>query len=175
MPNYTKHNKNLFPLTEENFKEGMDTGHFTQDRHRALAALLFYSGVRITEVLRARKEQFKITEDRIYFDVGQRLKRGLVTPPLPILKDHFYVSEICQAVEDTRPGAKVFPYCRATGYNIIDRAFKTYPHHFRLTKITMLLRKGFTIDLVRSWTGHKQIGSLNAYVGFGNLEKLAEV
>jgi hypothetical protein len=38
----------------------------------------------------------------------------------------------------------------------------------------MLFRKGYTIDQVRTWTGHKEIGSLTPYVGFANVERMAE-
>jgi len=174
MPNYTKHGKDFFPLTEEEFIKRMNTGYFVEPSHRAYAILLYYTGVRKTEALRAKREQFRIAEDRIYFDVGPRLKGGLHTAPLPILKTKPFYEELEQQIKETEPNGRVFKFSSKTAYNIIDRAFGKYPHYLRLTKITMLFRKGFTIDQVRTWTGHKELGSLTPYVGFGNVEKIAE-
>ena len=173
MPNYTKHDKVFFPLTEHEFIGRMNGGHFASPKHKGLIALLYHTGVRISEALRAKKEQFQIGEDRIHFDVGPRLKHGLHTAPLPILFIKPFSEEIINCIEHTDKTERIWPYCRKTGYNIVDRVF-TYPHYFRLTKITMLFRKGFTIDQVRTWTGHKALGSLTPYVGFGNVEKMAE-
>lgn len=174
MPHYRKHGKDFFPLTEQGFIKQMNEGHFVMHSHRAYAILLYYTGVRKMEALRALKEQFQIKPDRIYFDVGKRLKNGLHTAPLPILRAREFVEEFVSYIESCEPNKRVFSFCPRTAYRIIDRAFGKYPHYFRLTKITMLFRKGFTIDQVRTWTGHKELGSLTPYVGFGNVEKMAE-
>lgn len=174
MPNYSKHSKDFFPLEEHDFITTVNSGHFVTRKHKAFVVLLYHTGVRVTEGLRAKKEQFIIQKDRIYFDVGARLKGGLHTAPLPILKEKPLYEELVYAIENTNPGQRVFPFCRTTAWNIVNRAFDKYPHYFRLTKITMLFRKKFTIDQVRTWTGHKQIGSLTPYVGFGNVEDMAK-
>ena len=173
MPNYTKNPKDFFPLTERQFITGFNQGHFVNRKHKGFIALLYHTGVRVSEALRATREQFQLDKDRIRFDVGPRLKHGLQTAPLPILYIKPFSEEIVFAIDHTQEGKRVFPYCRKTGYNIVARVF-TYPHYFRLTKISMLFRKGYTIDQVRTWTGHKEIGSLTPYVGFANVEKMAE-
>lgn len=173
MPYYTKHGKDFFPLSEAEFIEKMNSGHFVERKHKGLIVLLYHTGVRISEALRSKKEQFRIGKDRIHFDVGPRLKRGLHTAPLPILFEKPLTEEILWCIQHTNANQRVWTYCRKTGYNIVDRVF-TYPHYFRMTKITMLFRKGFTIDQVRTWTGHKALGSLSPYVGFANVEKMAE-
>lgn len=174
MPRNKRHTKEWFPLTEQDFIYNMNNGNFVEEEHKAFVTLLYHTGIRISEGLRSIREQFKLTPTKIYFDVGQRLKHGLHTPPLPIIKEKPFFEILYTIINKTEKGNRVFPYCRKTGYNIIDRAFDTYPHYFRLTKITMLFRKGFTIDQVRSWTGHKSLNSLNPYVGFSNVEKMAE-
>lgn len=151
----------------------MKTGHFVNANHRAYAILLYYTGVRKMEALRAKKEQFNTSPTTLYFDVGQRLKKGLHTAPLPIKKDRPFVDELVDVIRDTKLGDKVFKFSPKTAYLIIDRGFGKYPHYLRMTKITMLFRKRFTIDQVRSWSGHKEIGSLNSYVGYANVEEMA--
>ena len=171
-PHYRKHGKIQVPLSDEEFKEGMRTGDFKKPKHKGFVALLFYSGVRKQEALRVKKEQFQLRGNQIIFDVGRRLKHGLETPPLNIPLDAAYAEEIWWAIENTRKGHKVFPYCKKTGYNIVDRVFK-YPHYFRLSRITNFFLEGWTIAQVRSWTG-LTLKALESYVGLVDVTRMGE-
>ena len=98
-----------------------------------------------------------IEEDIIYYDVGERLKKQKSwfkqTDPLELPLSAPYMEELERAVESTRAKKRVFPYCRKTGYNIISRVWKGYPHLMRATRITWFFEHGWTIAEVRSWTG----------------------
>ena len=187
MPNYSKSGKNLFPLTDQQFKEALDNGKFTETKHKAFTVVLFYYGVRVTEALRARKEQFNISETHIRFDVGERLKkrkysqkkkreivaRGILrTAPLPLKLDRPYVQLLKEAVESTESEKRVFPYCRKTGYNICDRAFHTYPHRLRLTCFTVLADK-YGIARLKSWSA-LTLPALDYYMGVVDIDEMAE-
>lgn len=173
MPNYSKSGKILIPLTDDEFQRQMETGHFAQEKHRGFAACIYYYGVRVSEVLRALKEQFTMQRERIYFDVLTRLKHGKRTPPLMIPIHRSWAGKIWEAVEDTKPKQRVWPYSRMTGYNIIARLWH-YPHHLRLTRITHLLQSGFTIPELLTYTG-LSLNALNYYVGVVSIEKMGEV
>lgn len=171
MPNYTKHGKILLPLTTEKFIQGMNEGHFCKRAHRGLASLLYHTGVRISEALRARKKQFSLQSDVIFFDVLKRLKHGRLTPPLQIPLSKPFASEIWTAVEQTKAKRKVWPYCRVTGFNIVARVgVFYYPHHFRLTKITNLAREFSPAHLI-NWTG-LTLTAINYYIGLVDIEKM---
>ncbi len=172
MPDYRKYGKILTPLTDEEFEEGMRTGKFCSRKHKGYVTLLFYFGVRKTEGLRARKEQFKVSRDLLYFDVGKRLKHGMLTPALNVRLDAPHVDEIVWAMENTEEGERVWPYSDKTGYNIVDRVFK-YPHFFRLSRITNFFLEGWTIAQVRSWTG-LSLAALNYYVGLVDVTRMGE-
>jgi len=171
-PHYRKHGKIQVPLTDEEFKQGMQTGPFKKPKHKGFVTLLFYTGVRKSEALRVKKEQFQLRSNQIIFDVGKRLKHGLETPPLNIPLDAAYAQEIWWAIENTRKNKRVFPYCEKTGYNIVDRVFK-YPHYFRLSRITNFFLAGYTIAEVKSWTG-LTLKALDYYVGLVNVMKMGE-
>jgi integrase len=142
----------------------MDKGYFVKEpQHPGLVALLHYSAVRISEGLRTEKEQFRLTKDVLYYDVGERLKGSFKTDPLPIPLEAPYVDRIVESIEKTKPGKRVFPYCRKTGYNVVHRVFK-YPHYHRLTRITWFFQHGYNIVQVRSWTG-LSLSALEYYVG----------
>lgn len=160
------------PITDAEFSEGMESGHFVEDRHRGFCILLFYSGIRKGEALRAIRDQFQTTETAIMFNVGERLKHGKQTPALKLPLNAPYVSELRSFIEDTQKGERVFPYCDKTGYNIVRRAFK-YPHLFRLSRITNFFLEGWTIAQVKSWTG-LSLAALEYYVGIVDTQKMGD-
>lgn len=146
-------------MSDVEFADGMENGHFTISAHRAYPVLLYYSAVRKLEALRATRDQFTVLNDDVFFDVGPRLKKirrshaGLVlseaeyqavlkkrrdkitTPPLPLPRDAPFMDELVQRIDATKEGERVFPWSPKTAYNIIDRVF-AYPHLFRLSRIT---------------------------------------
>lgn len=173
MPWYRTSGKLQQPLTELDFLEAMRKARFTQDKHRGFVALLYYTGVRRTEALRATKEQFKLYYNKIYFDVGKRLKHGIETPALIIPLKAPYASEIWKDVEATKPNARVWPYSARTAYNVVRRVLPAYPHYFRLSRITNFFLEGYTIPQVRSWTG-LTLKALDHYVGLVDVKRMGE-
>lgn len=172
MPWYRTHGKIQQPLTEQDFIEGMSEGRFIQPGHRAFCVLLYYSAVRKAEALRSTREQYTLGKDAILFSVGKRLKHGIETPELPIPWGAPYVKELYDAIEETRPHKRVFPYCSRTGYNIVSRAFK-YPHLFRLSRITNFFLEGWTIAQVHSWTG-LTLKALDYYIGLVDVARMGQ-
>lgn len=172
MPWYRSEGKIQTPLTDQEFTEGMEAGKFLKSKHRGYIALLYYSAVRKTEGLRAKKEQFTLSQNTIVFSVGKRLKHGIETPALRIPIKAPYAETIWEAVERTEKGQRVFPYSPKTGYNIVHRVFK-YPHLFRLSRITTFFLEGWTIAQVHSWTG-LTLKALDYYTGLVDVQKMGE-
>lgn len=172
LPWYRSEGKIQQPLTDSDFKQGMEAGTFIQPKHRAYCVLLYYSGVRKSEGLRVMKEHFQVQPKRIIFNVGKRLKHGIETPALPLPLEAPYMNELLEALGNTCPGDKVFPYSPKTGYNIVHRAFK-YPHLFRLSRITNFFLEGWTIAQVHSWTG-LTLKALDYYLGLVDVSKMGE-
>ena len=83
-----------------------------------------------------------------------------------------FVNEIVWALENTEKEQRVFPYCKKTGYNIVDRVFK-YPHYFRLSRITNFFLEGWTIAQVRAWTG-LTLAALEYYVGLVDISRMGQ-
>jgi hypothetical protein len=173
LPNYQKTGKILIPLTDAEFADGMETGYFAKESHKAFVVLLFYSGVRKQEALRALRKQFHITPDAIIFSVGKRLKHGIETPPLNIPRKAPYVDYLVAEVEQVvGKTTQVFPYSAKTAYNIVSRVFN-YPHFFRLSRITNFFAEGYSIAQVHSWTG-LSLQALDFYVGLVDVQKMGE-
>ncbi len=171
MPWYRNEGKILTPLSDRDFLDGMEQGVFLKPSHRAYCVLLYYSAVRKTEGQRARREQFQITKENLVFEVGQRLKHSSKTPPLEIPLAAPYVDSLKQQIEQTPRGERVFPFCPATAYLVVHRAYK-YPHLFRLSRITNFFLDGYTIPQIHSWTG-LSVSALNYYIGLVDISKMA--
>jgi len=174
MPWYRRHGKIESPLTFQDFLKAMQRAVNAKPEHRAFAVLLYYTGVRRSEALKAVREQFWVKDGFLYFDVGKRLKGGLKTPPLNIPVNAPYVNELLKVISQTRKGERVFKFTDRTAYNIINRIFGTYPHHLRLSRITDFLMKGFSIPEVKSWTGHASSKSLDSYVAIVDVKRMGE-
>lgn len=172
MPWYRNEGKIETPITEQEFKLGMDTGKFVERSHRPYITLLYYSAVRRTEASRVLSNQFKMYPDKIMFDVGQRLKHSKTTPALPIPINAPYVWELQDLIRSTPKDERLFEFTSRTGYNIVHRVFK-YPHWFRLSRITWFFLQGFSIAEVRSWTG-LSLRALDYYVGLVKIEKMGQ-
>jgi hypothetical protein len=84
LPWYRKRGKLVIQKEESEFLNGVETGKFVKDLHRAFAVLIYFAAIRKGEALRVTHEQFKINDDEIVFDVGPRLKQGIQTSPLKI-------------------------------------------------------------------------------------------
>lgn len=159
-------------MTDETFKQKMIQGHFCHKNHKAYTVLLYYSAVRKTEALRARREQFLVSDQNVSFSVGKRLKHGIETPSLNIPVDAPYVYELTREIEQAKKNKRVFRFSPRTAYNIIDR-IGFYPHFFRLSRITNFFLEGWTIAQVRSWTG-LTLNALNYYIGLVDIKKMGE-
>jgi integrase len=171
MPDYRREGKITTPITDEQFSLGMETGTFLKQKHQGYTALLYYTAVRKMEGLRTLREQITLQNEFIY-DVGKRLKHGIVTPPLNIPIKAAYAETIWTAREATKQGERIWPYSPKTGYNIVNRAFK-YPHLFRLSRITRFFLDDWSIAQVKSWTG-LTLEALNYYVGVVDIQKMGQ-
>lgn len=160
------------PISHEEFKQGMDTGHFINDNHKAYVVVLYYTAVRKTEARRAVKEQFQITKDKLIFSVGKRLKHGIETPPLSVPLNAEYMELVVNEIEKAKSGERVFQFCDKTAYNVVHRVFH-YPHFFRLSRITNFFLEGWTIAQVHSWTG-LSLKALDFYIGLVDIEEMGK-
>jgi len=171
MPNYKK--KLTHALTEQEFVRGMHDGKFCKiPDHVGFVAFLHYSALRVSEALELFKEQFHVARNKLYVDVGDRLKHSHTTPPLPLSLDAPFMNVVLECVRQTKDEQRVWGYCRKTGYNIVHRVFY-YPHYHRLSRITQFFLDGYTIAEVRSWTG-LTLKALEYYVGLVSIEKMGD-
>jgi len=86
--------------------------------------------------------------------------------------DAAYVGSIVDSYVGVKKEGRVWPYCRKTGYNIVNRVF-FYPHYFRLSRITRFFADGFTIAQVKSWTG-LTLKALDYYVGLVSITDMGK-
>lgn len=170
---YSVEGKIIEPISLKEFEETLQKITNLNLNYKAYIILLYYTAVRTTEAIRVTKENFRITKKAIIFSVGKRLKHGIETPPLNLPLKAPLMEELKEVIENTKPGAKVFPFCRKTGYNIVRHAGFHYNHYFRLNRITNFFLDGWTIAQVHSWTG-LTLKALDHYMGLVDIQRMGE-
>jgi integrase len=138
----------------------------------ALIVLLYYTGIRISEALALKKEDFHLTsKTSISIDI-HRLKGSKQTEALPIRRDAPNLNLLLFRVGQTAQKCPVFPMtARAVQYEL--QRFQLYPHYFRLNRITQLFAAGKTIAQVRAWTG-LTLNALDHYLGIVSNEEIGK-
>lgn len=124
-------------------------------RDRAYNILLYYLGCRCTEGRNLTFENVGYDPDhqcvliQIY-----RLKGSKQTPPNPLYLDSPLVPELKEYLLQER-GGKVFPFCRATAYNIVKNNMGWYPHYYRMNRFSQFAEAGKGVNEIRNWFGVK--------------------
>ena len=169
---YGTHGKirKLLPLNE--FVE--KANKIKKKKHLVYSVLLYYTGVRASEMCRPVKEQFKTQGDILLFDVGPREKTGHLTSPLEIPLSLPFMDDVLHLIRYTHKGQKVFDFHRTTGTRIISKYFDAYSHYFRLNRITQILMDGFTLPEVMNWSGHTTIQGVNPYIGQASIHNIGQ-
>jgi len=174
LPNYTRNGKIETPISDKNFFRILTENKLSLGTERiAFLAILFYLGIRVSEALKLRPESFKIEGEKLFIDVGVRLKHSKRTPPLSVRLNRPFVDDIVKTVSKTKPTRRVWKFSRVTAWKIVRDTFDRYPHYFRLNRITNLFEKKYSVSKLKSWTG-LTLSSLNYYVGVVSVSELGE-
>lgn len=171
-PHYSKHGKISRLITQEEFNDKVKK--IEKRQLRAFAIMLYYTGVRVGELTRAKKEQFHVEDGILNFDVGPREKTKRLTSPLQIPISAPLMDEVLHIIKYTKKGRQVFDINRSTAWRMMERYFNAYPHYFRLNRLTQFLLEGFSLPEVIAWSGHKNVFGLDAYIGQASVKKMGE-
>ena len=167
-----KFEKQKKTLDKAEFAEIIEKGAFKSryipiDVQRAFLVLLYYLGLRVSELLPLTINAFEWTEDYVFIDAPP-IKMGVERPrfklslQLPFMK---YVSLAWYIAR--RRKSKVFPFTRGTAWNIVKRVMpEHYPHFFRLNRATSFLNKGWPPNKIRRWFGWKTFKTVESYLGY---------
>jgi len=161
----------MHPLSQEEFIRKLESYNVPRDK-TGLIALLYWTGVRISEALSLTFYDIKLHNEVLYIDFKQRLKGSKQTEPIQIPIDKPYVRDIMYAwwYSKENPSERIWKMNRSTAYRLVKKHFP-YPHYFRLNRVTNLFKQGWTIAEVRSFTG-LSLQSLNFYIGLVSIENV---
>lgn len=174
MPYYTRNGKIQTPMSDEEFFRTLEEKKLKLGvKKTGYVAFLFYFGVRVSEALKMKPENFTIVGSSLFVDIGKRLKHSKTTSPLSVELNRPFVDEIVKSVERTNPNRRIWSWSRTTAWKIITKTFDRYPHYFRLNRITNLFDKGFKISQVQNWTG-LTLSSLNHYIGTSDTREIGK-
>jgi len=163
-----KFGKQKKTLEPDAFAEIMLKGHFEKLSHRAFLVILYYTGARVSEIVKLTIEEFEIKDNILFIDC-KASKHGVERPPFDLALSLPGMQWVYTVLKKTKKktGTRVFPFTRQTGWNIIKRLFpKHYPHFFRLNRVVSMLNQGKPKNKIRIWFGWKNWKTVENYLGY---------
>ena len=149
--------------------EAIPSGSFHGKRMRTYNGLVFWSGLRNTEIRMLTPNDIEFTRDSLTINAF-RLKKGDIpreqaTYPLELRLGWMFVDEIESWVKRFKDDEKIWDVDRTQGWRWVKKAFpEHYPHFFRLNVITLMCSDPrFSIAEIRAWTG-LHIVTINSYI-----------
>jgi len=154
------------PMTREEVEDMISRAD--NERDRALIAMLYITGARISEVLRLKRKDIEIGEKEVRITITPlkiRSKGPLIfvhTLPIPLTApfvEHIvsYVSKIQDGEEFLFCGYKK-PMTRVRAWQIIKKLNQdTFPHFFRHTRASKLAEAGADVLEIKEWLGRKTL------------------
>lgn len=148
---------------------------------KALVAMLWLYGKRISEVLGLRRRDIWVEGDFLYasFHVLKKKRRNDIGEKKPFVKsikmDHPYYRYLYEYLKDKQfaPDDRIFPFSRHVAYQMIKKVNPTvYPHLFRTSLATRMAELGATEYELMHWFDWDRSSTAGEYVK--RTSKLAE-
>jgi len=131
--------------------------------HRIMFMLMYYCGLRVSEVLSLRQSDIDLKEGLLKVVSGKGGKDRLVPVPRPLL------SPYKEYVRLFKPDNHLFSYTRQTVFQAIKRVGKKigrpkiHPHTLRHSYATHILKESNNLKLVQDLLGHSSISTTQIY------------
>lgn len=156
----------------------LDDGYFADDftgvRNKLIIALLYGTGMRLTELMNLRDSDFNRT-DQVVRVTGKRKKERIIPYPEEINKlfdqyvsvrnetvlretDHLLVTEKGKAVYE-----KLIYRVTTKALEKVTRLEKRSPHVLRHTYATHLLNNGADLNVIKELLGHANLAATEVY------------
>jgi len=145
---YKKKQEEIIGFQE--FKDGLE--NLASLRDKSFLAMLYWLGIRISEVLERVREDFWIKKGTLYVRAPPK-KKGLKRSPLEISVRLPYVNLIVEQVQRTPRRSRVWSFSYMTGWRFVKKANPDwYPHFFRFNRASKFCEDPeVTIQQLLSW------------------------
>ena len=172
-------------VPEYAMRDLMDEGVFGEDwkgrRDRSMVALLYESGIRLSELVGLRLVDFDPDrkELRVWGKGFKERRVPLLEETVKAIEEHTeqrpFHSEYLFITDAGRELYPSFVYRRVNHYlNLVSSLHKTSPHVLRHTFATHLLNRGAELSAVKELLGHASIATTQVYTSL-DFQRLAAV
>ena len=140
-------------------------------RMRAFLILMYWTPLRVSELIQRKREDFEIDDELITIDL-YRLKKYYAptkpSEPFFLRTTYSMVDEVVNYLNTIDKHKRPFPFTRWTAWNYVRQVFPSfYPHHFRFSYITRSVNNakdaGQLISALLGDTG-LDISTVNEYI-----------
>ena len=158
-----KYNKKITSLMDyPTFKEAI--GDLPINK-QAFMSVLFFAGCRVSEALALTSDDINCTQDMIYIQFF-RLKGSKQTDPQEVPRADALLW-VCEQE------GRLFPFCRKTGYNIVNGVFPNlYPHYFRMNRFTKSIERFSATTVCQVWG--VSINTIAHYMGKVEIKRVGK-
>lgn len=157
---------------------------FEGSRDRLILTLFYCSGIRLTELIGLKLNEFDI-EERKFQVLGKRNKFRVIPLPnsiVPLVEDYLeertsqkIVSDFFFTRLDSKPLYPVLVQRTVKKYlSLVTSQKKNSPHILRHTYATHLLNKGADLNAIKDLLGHSSLSATQVYT-HNSIDKLKEV
>lgn len=162
-------------LTIDERRAFMDVAASLPPEVYAFCATLAYTGARISEVLALTPDRIDFADGLIIFKCLKKRREGVYRAvPVPqVLLDLLDSVHGIRAEQNRpiQPQARLWPWCRTTGWNHIKRAMAeadivgvhACPKGFRHGLGVCALQNAVPLNMVRKWLGHSRLSTTAIY------------
>jgi integrase len=156
-------------------------------RDKALIAMLYLSGQRITEILKLTRGNIMVDPSRpdiiiVSFLIQKRRDNGSPLIPrhrLPLGLNLPFMDEFLKWANNfSEPSSRLFSITRQHAWEIVKKLNpNTYPHFFRHTRLSMLAESGASGPELMIWAGWSDLRPAGNYLSRSekSLEKYANM
>lgn len=163
------------------FAEGVFTDDWKGRRDRSILALLYETGMRLSELIALEVEDFNSDrgELRVWGKGSKERKTPLLQETIASIEDHISIRPFrSKYLFISDAGRSLYPsfvYRRVQYYlSMVSSLRKTSPHVLRHTFATHLLNRGAELAAVKDLLGHASLSSTQIYT-HQSLERLKEI
>jgi integrase len=139
---------------------------FFENRRRAFLILLYWTGLRKSEIYERKVSDFVIDDKYLIIYAPRKKKKQVKILPLYLPRKLWGIEEVISWIKQFKDDERPFNFNAVTAWNYV-KIFekKLYPHYFRLNRVTLLCdNPDVTVSDLRAWFDFHPV-TIDHYLG----------
>lgn len=162
LPSIVNINKNIISLDDFNIYKNIERKNFFQKRNFLIFSVLFYTGIRISELKQINIKQLDSLEFIQIIGKGNKWRNIYIPNTLKeIINENKDIINKWESIVNIGNN-QIYKIIRSIGYDIFNKGIS--PHSLRRSYATNLLNKNINIKIISNLLGHSSIETTSRYL-----------